>query len=70
MPEAGPRITISRREIDYFLATLRRRPMTVEDLAVTLGKNINEMYVLLDTLFSRKLITSQVVNNRTFYQAL
>lgn len=44
--------------------------MTIEDLVVTLGKNINEMYVLMDTLFSRKLITSQIVNNRTFYQAL
>jgi len=68
--EAGPRITISRRDIDYFLATLRRRPMTVEDLSVTLGKNINEMYVLLDALLGKKLITAQVVNNRTFYQAL
>jgi len=68
--EAGPRITLSRRDIDYFLATLRRRPMTVEDLSVTLGKNINEMYVLLDALLGKKLITAQVVNNRTFYQAL
>jgi wyosine [tRNA(Phe)-imidazoG37] synthetase (radical SAM superfamily) len=68
--EARPRITISRRDIDYFLATLRRRPMTVEDLSVTLGKNINEMYVLLDTLLAKKLIAAQTVNNRTFYQAL
>jgi wyosine [tRNA(Phe)-imidazoG37] synthetase (radical SAM superfamily) len=68
--EAGPQITISQQEVDYFLATLRRRPMTVEDLAVTLGKNINEMYVLLDTLFNRKLIATRIVNNRTFYQAL
>jgi wyosine [tRNA(Phe)-imidazoG37] synthetase (radical SAM superfamily) len=68
--EAGLQITISRRDIDYFLATLRRRPMTVEDLAVTLGKNINEMYVLLDTLFNKKLIATRIVNNRTFYQAL
>jgi wyosine [tRNA(Phe)-imidazoG37] synthetase (radical SAM superfamily) len=68
--KAGPRISISRRDIDYFLATLRRRPMTVEDLSVTLGKNINEMYVLLDTLYNKKLITTQIVNNRTFYQAL
>ena len=68
--QAGPRITLSRREIEYFLATLRRRPMTVEDLSVTLAKNINEMYVLLDALLSRKLITTQVVNNRTFYQTL
>jgi len=68
--EAGPWITLSRRDIDYFLATLRRRPMTVEDLSVTLGKNINEMYVLLDALLGKKLITAQVVNNRTFYQAL
>jgi len=68
--EAGPWITLSRRDIDYFLATLRRRPMTVEDLSVTLGKNINEMYVLLDALLGKKLVTAQVVNNRTFYQAL
>jgi len=28
------------------------------------------MYVLLDALLGKKLITAQVVNNRTFYQAL
>ncbi|OGD17413.1 MAG: hypothetical protein A2Y69_07120 [Candidatus Aminicenantes bacterium RBG_13_59_9] len=68
--EAGPRISLSRRDIDYFLATLRRRPMTVEDLSVTLGKNINEMYVLLDTLISRKLVTTRIVGDRTFYLAV
>jgi wyosine [tRNA(Phe)-imidazoG37] synthetase (radical SAM superfamily) len=68
--EPGPRIALSRREIDYFLATLKRRPMTVEDLSVTLERNINEMYVLLDALLSKRLIIAQVVNNRTFYQAL
>ncbi len=68
--EAGPRISLSRQEIDYFLATLRRRPMTVEDLSVTLGKNINEMYVLLDTLLNKKLVTTRIVRDRTFYQAI
>jgi len=68
--EAGPRTSLSRPEIDYFVATLRRRPMTVEDLSITLSKNINEMYVLLDTLISQKLVASQVVRGRTFYQAL
>jgi wyosine [tRNA(Phe)-imidazoG37] synthetase (radical SAM superfamily) len=67
--EAGPRIRLNRQEEGYFLATLRRRPMTVEDLSVTLGKNINEMYVLLDTLIGRGLVTTQVVRGRTFYQA-
>lgn len=68
--EGGTRLTLSRREIDYILGTLRRRPMTVEDLSVALEKNINEMYVLLDMLLNKKLVTTRTVNNKAFYQAL
>lgn len=67
--ETVPRIAISQHSIDHILATLRRRPMTIEDLSVALAKNINEMYVLLDSLLTKKLITTRTVNNRTFYQA-
>jgi wyosine [tRNA(Phe)-imidazoG37] synthetase (radical SAM superfamily) len=68
--ESAPRIVLSRDSIDHILATLRRRPMTIEDLSGTLAKNINEMYVLLDMLLNKKLVTTQTVNNKTFYQAL
>ncbi len=68
--ETAPRIAISQHSIDHILATLRRRPMTIEDLSVALAKNINEMYVLLDSLLTKKLVTTRTVNNRTFYQVL
>jgi len=67
--ETAPRIALSRHGIKDILATLRRRPMTIEDLSVTMAKNINEMYVLLDMLLDKNLVTTRTVNNKTFYQA-
>jgi len=51
------------------LAACRRRPLTVEDAAVTAGMNINEAAVLLETLVREKRLTTDAVGARVFYRA-
>jgi wyosine [tRNA(Phe)-imidazoG37] synthetase (radical SAM superfamily) len=52
------------------LSLLRRRPSTVEDLAVASQHNINEILSLLSQLTKNKAVTSETVNNRLFYKSL
>jgi wyosine [tRNA(Phe)-imidazoG37] synthetase (radical SAM superfamily) len=49
------------------IATLRRRPSTIEDMAITSRHTINEITTLLSRLVEDAVITSEVVNNRRFY---
>jgi wyosine [tRNA(Phe)-imidazoG37] synthetase (radical SAM superfamily) len=51
------------------LALLRRRPSTIEDLAVASRRSINELGPLLSRLEKDKAVTTETVNNRMFYKS-
>jgi|WetSurMetagenome_2_1015567.scaffolds.fasta_scaffold00027_30 wyosine [tRNA(Phe)-imidazoG37] synthetase (radical SAM superfamily) len=50
------------------LSILRRRPCTVEDVAVASSRSINEAAALLKLLEQRKAVSSETVGNRFFYK--
>lgn len=49
------------------LPLLRRRPMTIEDLAVSCGRNINEMRTILEELQKKNSISIRSVGGKDFY---
>jgi wyosine [tRNA(Phe)-imidazoG37] synthetase (radical SAM superfamily) len=50
------------------LATLRRRPSTIEDIAVTSRYTINEITALLTLLEKNRVVSSESVSNHVFYK--
>jgi wyosine [tRNA(Phe)-imidazoG37] synthetase (radical SAM superfamily) len=50
------------------LSMLRRRPCTVEDIAVATGRTINDAAALLSLLEKRGEVTIEAVANRNFYR--
>jgi wyosine [tRNA(Phe)-imidazoG37] synthetase (radical SAM superfamily) len=50
------------------MSTLRRRPSTVEDIAATSGRTINEITALLSALVRDRTITPETVDTRIFYK--
>jgi wyosine [tRNA(Phe)-imidazoG37] synthetase (radical SAM superfamily) len=50
------------------LATLRRRPSTIEDIAVTSRHTINEITALLALLEKDRVVSWEKVNNHVFYK--
>jgi wyosine [tRNA(Phe)-imidazoG37] synthetase (radical SAM superfamily) len=51
-------------------ATLRRRPSTVEDLAATTGRTINDITAVLSSLVNSKKAVTEAVQNRIFYKLI
>jgi wyosine [tRNA(Phe)-imidazoG37] synthetase (radical SAM superfamily) len=53
---------------DTLLNILKRRPMTIEDCAVSLGKNINEIETLISMLASSGTVQKEIVAGKEFYR--
>jgi wyosine [tRNA(Phe)-imidazoG37] synthetase (radical SAM superfamily) len=68
VPCAGAQATADLKS--GVLSLLRRRPSTVEDLAVASQHNINDILSLLSQLTKNKAVMSETVNNRLFYKSL
>ena len=50
------------------ISTLRRRPSTIEDIAITSRHTINEITALLSLLVKNQTVTSETVHNHVFYK--
>ncbi len=50
------------------LSTVRRRPSTVEDLAVTTGRAINDISAALSPLLASGAVSAEIIQGRTFYR--
>jgi len=50
------------------LSLIRRRPSTLEELSVTAGKTINEIFATIETLTNKGTAESNIVNGKTFYR--
>jgi wyosine [tRNA(Phe)-imidazoG37] synthetase (radical SAM superfamily) len=65
--------TVTRRDADLrrpvVLSLLRRRPSTVEDIAIASHCSINEMISFLSQLEKDNTVTIETVNGRKFYKA-
>ncbi len=55
---------------DSLFSTLKRRPMTLEDIAVSLNMNINETGVLLKKFSESNKISSEKVGETIFYRVI
>jgi wyosine [tRNA(Phe)-imidazoG37] synthetase (radical SAM superfamily) len=64
-----PQIRTDTRQslTESILATLKRRPCTIEDLAATTGENINTLRVTLGTLQQEQHLKTASVGGRLFY---
>jgi wyosine [tRNA(Phe)-imidazoG37] synthetase (radical SAM superfamily) len=60
----------SEQSIKSILQTLKRRPMTVEDLSVSFSNSINKTRIILDNLMQTNLISSEKVAGKFFYRVL
>jgi wyosine [tRNA(Phe)-imidazoG37] synthetase (radical SAM superfamily) len=50
------------------VSTLRRRPSTIEDIAVSSHHTINEITALMSLLMKNQVVISETVNNNVFYK--
>ncbi len=55
---------------ESILATLRRRPSTIEDLSTTLGVDRRELKVILETLLKRRIVSRERQERGDFYRIL
>lgn len=62
--------TGSRQIADTLITALKIRPMTIEDLAVALQININEVFSLLDDLRKKRILSEEKVGDKTFYKVI
>lgn len=58
----------NQQNIESLYTTLKRRPMTIEDLAVALRKSINETFLIAENLKNKKILSSEKVGDKTFYR--
>ncbi len=58
------------KNIESLFTTLKRRPLTIEDLAAALKKSINETQVLVKGLMFKKILSSEDVGGKVFYKVL
>ncbi|HUI92390.1 MAG TPA: radical SAM protein [Chitinivibrionales bacterium] len=66
---AAPARLLAGGELESaILATLRRRPSTVEDLTSTSGGLVNEVSSILSRLVKEKKVRTEAVNKRLFYR--
>lgn len=56
------------QNIENLFTTLKRRPLTIEDLAAALKKSINETQVLVKGLMFKKILSSEEVDGKVFYR--
>lgn len=56
------------KNIESLFTTLKRRPLTIEDLAAALKKSINETQALVKGLMFKKILSSEEVDGKVFYR--
>ena len=56
------------QNIESLFTTLKRRPLTIEDLAVALRKSINETNAIVEDLIMKKVLCSEDVRGKVFYR--
>lgn len=57
-------------DTETILSTAKRRPLTIEDIAVALKKNINETRTLVDGLIAQKTLVIETAGGNTFYRGI
>lgn len=55
--------------IEDIIKTIKRRPLTLEDISVSLGKNINETEEIIKALININKIQPKLVETKLFYHA-
>ncbi len=66
-----PEQTLSNKQnTKTILDTLKRRPMTVEDISVSFRSSINRTSQTLDDLVQKNLVRIEKVGNKVFYRTL
>lgn len=60
-------VSFSRNMENSILNTIKRRPLTVEDLETLTGKKRAELFKYIDILEKEKKIKAQVIGNKIFY---
>jgi wyosine [tRNA(Phe)-imidazoG37] synthetase (radical SAM superfamily) len=61
---------ISGDKIATLLSTIKRRPLTIEEIAVFLNRTINDALTLADRLKNDNKIVSEEINRRVFFKAV
>ncbi|MFC1476375.1 radical SAM protein [Fibrobacterota bacterium] len=56
------------QNIESLFTTLKRRPLTIEDLAVALRKSINETNAIVEDLIMKKVLCPEDVRGKVFYR--
>lgn len=60
-------VSFSKNLENNILNTIKRRPLTVEDLETLTGKNRTEVFQYIDILEKEKKIKAQVIGDKIFY---
>lgn len=60
-------VSFSKNLENNILNTIKRRPLTVEDLETLTGKNRGEVFKYIDILEKEKKIKAQVIGDKIFY---
>lgn len=60
----------SPKDKDHIIKTITRRPLTIEDLSVSLGISINEATAFTEELIAEKSVVLQDVNGRKFLKVV
>ncbi len=60
----------NRMNIENIISTLKRRPLTLEDLAVSFNLSINETSQILNNLLQKDIILQEKLGKDLFYRAL
>ncbi|HLP62368.1 MAG TPA: radical SAM protein [Candidatus Deferrimicrobium sp.] len=60
-------VSFSRNMENSILNTIKRRPLTVEDLETLTGKKRAELFKYIDILEKEKKVKAQVIGNKIFY---
>lgn len=60
-------VSFSKNLENNILNTIKRRPLTVEDLETLTGKNRGEVFQYIDILEKEKKIKAQVIEDKIFY---
>jgi len=59
---------LDKQDFDYIIDTIKRRPLTIEELSLLINKNLNETSSILDNLISKNIITREKIGITHFYK--
>jgi wyosine [tRNA(Phe)-imidazoG37] synthetase (radical SAM superfamily) len=67
---AGVAPELTGNTLETLVSTIRRRPLTIEEIAVFLNQTINNAFLLVDRLTADKKIVGEDINGRMFFRAI